>query len=72
MLSGFIFPIRNMPEVIQFFTYFNPLRYFIEIVRGIMLKGSGADVLWPQMLALLVYGAAMMLLSASRFRDRLD
>jgi ABC-type transport system involved in multi-copper enzyme maturation permease subunit len=41
MLSGFSFPIRNMPEGVQYFTYLNPMRYFLEIVRGIFLKGSG-------------------------------
>ena len=52
MLSGFAFPIRNMPEAVQWLTYLNPMRYFMEIVRGVFLKGSGADVLWPQMVAL--------------------
>ena len=41
MLSGFAFPIRNMPEPVQWLTYLNPVRYFMEIVRGIFLKGSG-------------------------------
>jgi ABC-2 type transport system permease protein len=72
MLSGFVFPIRNMPEVVQYATYLNPLRYFVEIVRGIMLKGTGASLLWPQMLTLFVYGVAIMGLSAGRFRKRLD
>jgi ABC-2 type transport system permease protein len=72
MLSGFVFPIRNMPEVVQYATYLNPLRYFVEIVRGIMLKGTGASLLWPQMLTLFAYGVAIMGLSAGRFRKRLD
>lgn len=72
MLSGFAFPIRNMPEVVQYLTYLNPLRYFMEIVRGIFLKGTGISVLWPQMLALAVYGVAVMTLSALRFHKRLD
>jgi ABC-2 type transport system permease protein len=72
MLSGFAFPIRNMPEIIQYLTYLNPLRYFIEIVRGIFLKGTGASVLWPQMVMLLVYGVAILSFSAMRFRKRLD
>jgi ABC-2 type transport system permease protein len=72
MLSGFIFPIRNMPVVVQYLTYLNPLRYFIEIVRGIFLKGTGVDILWPQMAALLVYGVTVMGLSTFRFRKRLD
>ncbi len=72
MLSGFMFPIRNMPVAVQYFTYLNPLRYFLEIVRGIVLKGTGADVLWPQMLALLIYGVCIMTLAAVRFRRRLE
>jgi ABC-2 type transport system permease protein len=72
MLSGFAFPIRNMPEAVQYLTYLNPLRYFMEIVRGIFLKGTGADVLWPQMLMLFVYGVAILTLSAFRFHKRLD
>jgi ABC-2 type transport system permease protein len=72
MLSGFAFPIRNMPAAVQYLTYLNPVRYFIEIVRGIFLKGTGAEVLWPQMAALLVYGVAVLGLSALRFHKRLD
>ena len=72
MLSGFAFPIRNMPEVVQYLTYLNPLRYFMEIVRDIFLKGTGISVLWPQMLALAIYGVAVMTLSALRFHKRLD
>ena len=72
MLSGFAFPIRNMPTAVQYLTYLNPVRYFIEIVRGIFLKGSGVAVLWPQMLSLAVYGVAILGLSAFRFQKKLD
>ena len=72
MLSGFAYPIRNMPIAVQYFTYLNPLRYLIAIVRGIFLKGTGIAVLWPQMLTLLVYGMVVMGLSATSFRKRLD
>jgi len=72
MLSGFAYPIRNMPIAVQYFTYLNPLRYLIEIVRGIFLKGVGLSVLWPQLLTLLIYGTIVMGLSASSFRKRLD
>ncbi len=72
MLSGFAFPIRNMPVLVQWLSYADPLRYFIQIVRGIFLKGTGAETLWPQMLALLVYGSLIMTLSALRFHKRLD
>ena|SRR5436190_24301576 len=72
MLSGFAFPLRNMPLAVQYLTYLNPLRYFIEIVRGVFLKGTGISVLWPQVLALAIYGATVVTLSAVRFRKRLD
>lgn len=72
MLSGFAFPIHNMPVVVQYLTYLNPLRYFMEIVRGIFLKGVGIAVLWPQMACLAVYGISVLSLSAMRFRKTLD
>jgi len=72
MLSGFAFPIRNMPVAVQYLTYLNPLRYFMEIVRGIFLKGTGIAVLWPQMLCLAAYGAAVLGLSVARFQKKLD
>ncbi|MBI3990014.1 MAG: ABC transporter permease [candidate division NC10 bacterium] len=72
MLSGFAFPINNMPIIIQYLTYLNPLRYFVEIVRGIFLKGTGLSVLWPQVTALGLFGIAILGISAMRFRKRLD
>jgi ABC-2 type transport system permease protein len=72
MLSGFTFPIRNMPVVVQWITYLNPLRYFMEIVRGIFLKGSGLNELWSQMLLLGLFGVTILFLSAQRFHKRLD
>jgi ABC-2 type transport system permease protein len=72
MLSGFAFPIRNMPTVVQYLTYLNPLRYFVEIVRGLFLKGTGLAVLWPQMACLAVYGVGMLALSTVRFHKKLD
>src|SRR5579872_464846 len=72
MLSGFAFPIRNMPVSVQYLTYLNPLRYFIEIVRGIFLKGTGVEVLWPQMASLAVFGVGMIAISTLRFRKKLD
>jgi ABC-2 type transport system permease protein len=70
-LSGFAFPIENMPEWIQFLTYANPLRYFLVIIRGVFLKANGLDILWPQMLALGILGTLMTLLSSLRFQKRL-
>ncbi|MDR7866027.1 MAG: ABC transporter permease [Sporomusaceae bacterium] len=71
LLSGFMFPIANMPDVVQFFTYFNPLRYFLVIIRGIFLKGVGVAILWPQILALLVLGSLVLALAVKRFRKTL-
>lgn len=70
-LSGFAFPIENMPEWIQYLTYANPLRYFLVIIRGVFLKANGLDILWPQMLALGILGGFMILLSSLRFQKRL-
>lgn len=70
-LSGFAFPIENMPEWIQYLTYANPLRYFLVIVRGVFLKANGLDILWPQMLALAILGTLMIILSSLRFQKRL-
>jgi len=72
MLSGFSFPIRSMPQAVQWFTYFNPIRYFLEIVRGIFLKGSGFDILWPNLLALAVFGITILSISIARFRKTLE
>ena len=69
-LSGFIFPIENMPRPIQLVTYLIPLRYFLVIVRGIFLKGIGLELLWPQALALTAWGAGMLLLAVLRSQKR--
>jgi ABC-2 type transport system permease protein len=68
LLSGFMFPIANMPQAVQYATYLNPLRYFLVIIRGIFLKGIGPAVLWPQIAALFVLGIAMLAFATSRFR----
>jgi ABC-2 type transport system permease protein len=70
-LSGFIFPIENMPRVIQYATYLIPLRYFLVIVRGIFLKGIGLDLLWPQAAALAAWGAVVLGLAVMRSRKRI-
>lgn len=70
-LSGFTFPIENMPAIIQAVTYAIPIRYFISIVRGLFLKGVGMEVLWPQALALFLFGIAILGLSVAGFRKKL-
>ncbi|HEY0593232.1 MAG TPA: ABC transporter permease, partial [Thermoanaerobaculia bacterium] len=71
LLSGFMFPIANMPEPVQWLTIVNPLRYYLVIIRGIFLKGVGAGVLWTQMAALALLGAASLTLATRRFRKSL-
>jgi ABC-2 type transport system permease protein len=72
MLSGFSFPIKNMPETVQWITYINPVRYFMEIVRGVFLKGAGIEVLWPQMAVLGVLGILILSASVLRFHSKLE
>ncbi len=72
ILSGFAFPISNMPIEIQYVTYINPVRYFVEIVRAIFLKGSGIIELKDQLLALLAIGLSVMTVSVLRFRKRVS
>jgi len=70
-LSGFVFPIENMPRVIQPLTYLIPLRYFVIILRGIFLKGVGLETLWPHALGLLVWGVVILTLAVLRSSKRL-
>lgn len=72
MLSGFVFPISNMPTVVQWITHLNPLMYFLIIIRGIFLKGVGFEILWPQFAALAVLGVAVFAGAVGRFRKRID
>jgi ABC-2 type transport system permease protein len=72
MLSGFVFPIANMPTVVQWLTYLNPLQYFLVIVRGIFLKGTGLSTLWPQFSGLAVLGGIVFPAAVLRFRKRVD
>ena len=71
-LSGFAFPIESMPQWIQYITYLIPLRYFITILRGIILKGSGLMDLLPETIILFLIGVIILLLSALRFKKRLE
>ncbi|MGE5360539.1 MAG: ABC transporter permease [Bacteroidales bacterium] len=69
-LSGFVFPIENMPAVIQPITYLIPLRYYLVIVRGIFLKGVGLESFWREALELLVFGVGILALAGMRARKR--
>ncbi len=70
-LSGFLFPIENMPAIIQPITYLIPLRYFLVIVRGIFLKGVGLHVFWREALYMLIWGVTVMMLATARSRKTL-
>jgi drug efflux transport system permease protein len=71
LLSGFMFPIANMPVAVQWLTYLNPMRYAMVILRGIFLKGVGLGILWPQILALAVMGVFTLGVASRRFRKTL-
>ena len=71
-LSGFAFPLENMPKIIQYISYLIPLRYFIAIIRGVILKGIGFMDLWQEILILFFMGIAIFLLSSLRFRKKLE
>ena len=70
-LSGFVFPIENMPAAVQPVTYLIPLRYFLVILRGIFLKGVGLETLWPQAAALTAWGMGILILATLRSSKRL-
>jgi ABC-2 type transport system permease protein len=70
MLSGLIFDIRNMPPALQMITYLVPARYFLLIIRGIMLKGAGIEFLWPQAAALLALTAVLLIVAVKKFQIR--
>jgi ABC-2 type transport system permease protein len=71
LLSGFAFPVANMPQWVQIITIFNPLKYYLVILRSIFLKGVGIPVLWDEMSALLVMGIVIIFASSLRFRKNL-
>jgi len=71
-LSGFAFPVENMPKIIQYISYIIPLKYFINIIRGVIIKGIGFSELWIDAFVLLVMGVIIFVLSSLRFRKRLE
>jgi len=68
LLSGFMFPVASMPAPFQWLTLANPLRHYLEIVRGVFLKGAGLEALWPQFLYLLAMGIGLLWFASTRFR----
>lgn len=71
-ISGFVFPIENMPKVLQILSLGIPMRYYLVVIRSVILKGVGLSVLWPQALVLLAMGVAILTASALRFHKKLD
>lgn len=72
LLSGILTPLEGMPKIIWFITYLNPLRYFGRIVRGILLKGNGLDILWPETVILFLFGLVGLAFSSLRFKKHLE
>jgi len=72
ILSGFVFPVENMPAPIRILTYALPMKYYLTIVRGIYLKGAGVAELWDEGAALIFLGAIILSVSLLRFRKRLE
>jgi len=72
ILSGFSFPISSMPQVLQWFTYLNPLRYYLVVIRGTFLKGVGLSVLWPELAAMAAIALILLATSILRFRKSLE
>jgi ABC-2 type transport system permease protein len=71
-LSGFFFPLEAMPKFLQWISYIIPLRYYLIIIRALLIKGVGAGPIWSEILALAVFGIAIMGAASVRFRKRLD
>ncbi|XXF78786.1 ABC transporter permease [Myxococcaceae bacterium GXIMD 01537] len=72
LLSGFIFPIENLPLPLRLLSSLVPARYFVSTLRGVLLRGNGLDVLWPQLVALAAFAALMLTVAMGRFQRRLD
>jgi ABC-2 type transport system permease protein len=72
LLSGFIFPIRNMPDIVQWTTIFNPMRWFLQILHGIVVKGVGLRTLWLPITAQIALAVCFLTLAVGRFRKTLE
>jgi len=72
LLSGFMFPFRGMPDWAQSVGYLLPLTHFLVLVRGILLKGNGAAVLWPQIWPILTFMVVVILIGLRFYRRTLD
>ncbi|HET9452207.1 MAG TPA: ABC transporter permease [Aggregicoccus sp.] len=70
LLSGMVFPVENMPALLQGFSYLVPARHLVRVLRGVLLKGNGLATLWPELLAMLLFGVAVLTLATRRFQRR--
>ena len=68
IVSGFFFPIENMPRAFQYLSLLNPVAYYVRAVRAIFLKGAGLAALWPEVAVLAVMGATILWFASTRFR----
>ena len=71
-LSGFFFPLEAMPRILQWISYFVPLRYYLVIIRSLLLKGVGLEMIRTDVLAMTLFAVGIMTAAALRFRKRLD
>jgi ABC-2 type transport system permease protein len=72
LLSGFFYPIENMPAVLRAITYLIPARYFLVVIRGIFLKGVGLAILWKELVFLSLFAILMLVASSAKFKKRLE
>jgi ABC-2 type transport system permease protein len=72
LLSGFFYPIENMPPILQAITTIVPARYFLVVIRGIFLKGVGVEILWKELLFLSAFALLMLIASSAKFQKRLE
>jgi ABC-2 type transport system permease protein len=72
LLSGFIFPIHNMPVAVQYASYLNPMRWYMDILRGIIMKGVGAHALMKAILWQALLAVSFLIIATYRFRKTLD
>jgi ABC-2 type transport system permease protein len=72
MLSGFMFPLNNMPDPVRYATLFNPMRWYLEILRGIVMKDVGLTVLWPAITAQTGLSLTFLIVAAARFKKTLS
>jgi ABC-2 type transport system permease protein len=71
ILSGFVFPVKNMPLFLQWLSYVVPARYYLRLIRGLFLKGVGVEVLWPDLLAMVIFATVVLAAATSRIRNSL-